>query len=356
VPVVSEVFGDAQHAFCHMHYLNNMAAPVCEADEKMKVTLRKQVRQDVGELIRRETSPESPGVLTVTGLIPSPVAMFPDDPPPDASPPVAEDTSIDSPIEAREAIVDDILRRVRYLLTLKGRPPFRLAGTQMFERLSEVAACVDKLIAHHADARLVQLRQGLEQGLDAVRAAYTDLRQAADWLHAISELLDPGGKPARSGKEVLQELWDCLERIDEESRDTPSLQAFCDTIRKVTNSYDAGLFHVYDIDGLPRTNNAQESAFRDLTRRLLSTTGQKGWMRRLLHREGAWELMATPQTLEETVSAVANVEASELAQEQQRVRQHRRRFRFHVRSAKQASKQLEKLEQQWVALATNSGP
>jgi hypothetical protein len=38
------------------------------------------------------------------------------------------------------------------------------------------------------------------------------------------------------------------------------------------------------------------------------------------------------------------------------VRQHRRRFRFHVRAAKQATKQLEKLEQQWAALTTNSGP
>jgi hypothetical protein len=189
-----------------------------------------------------------------------------------------------------------------------------------------------------------------------VRSDSTDLRQAADWLHAISDLLEPEGKPARCGKEGRQELRASLERIDAQRRDPPSLQALCETIHKVTDRYDSGLFHVYDVDGLPRTHNDPESAFRDLTRRLLSTTGQKGWMRRLLHRAGAWELVATPQTLEETVALVASVEASELAQEQQRVRQHRRRFRFHVRAAKQATKQLEKLEQQWAALTTNSGP
>jgi hypothetical protein len=160
VPAVSEVFGEAKHAFCHRHYLNTMAAPVCEADAKMQVPLRKQVRQDVGELIRRDTSPASPGVLTVPGLIPSPVVRGLADPPPDPAPPLAEVPRLDGPIQAREAIVDDRLRRVRYLLTRKGRPPFRLAGIAMFARRSEVAACVDRLGAHHADARLVQLRQG----------------------------------------------------------------------------------------------------------------------------------------------------------------------------------------------------
>ena len=362
VPAIAKIFPDAKYAFCQMHYLKNMAEPVSEADEKMKVTLRKQVRQDVGELIRHEHSPEAPGVLTVTGLLPSPVAMCQGEQPTEASPPAAEPRPPDATAaaceaaEAHEAIVEDILRRVRYLLTLKGRPPFRLAGLEMVERLSEVATCIDALLAHHSDARLEQLCHGLWQALEAVRSDYSDIRQAAHWLHAISELLDPEGKPARSGEAVRKELWEYLESLIEESRQTPSLQPFCDAIRKVTSNYNPGLFHCYDVADLPRTNNTQESTFRDLTRRLLSTTGQKGWTRRLLHREGAWELMTTPQTLEETVAAVASVEASELAQEQQRVRHHRRRFRLHIRSAKQGTAQLEQLKQQWFALPTNSGP
>ncbi len=95
VPAVAAVFPDAKYAFCQMHYLKNMAEPVSEADEKMKVTFRKQVRQDVGELIRREHSPEAPGVLTVTGLLPSPVTMCPEEQPTDAALPVAEPAGYD---------------------------------------------------------------------------------------------------------------------------------------------------------------------------------------------------------------------------------------------------------------------
>lgn len=76
VPAVATVFPEAKHAFCQMHYLKNAAEPVAEADQAMKVTLRKEVRVQVGKLIRQEKV-EQTGVLTVTGLIPSPVEEEP---------------------------------------------------------------------------------------------------------------------------------------------------------------------------------------------------------------------------------------------------------------------------------------
>jgi hypothetical protein len=356
VPAVQEVFPHAKHAFCQMHDLKNMAAPVAETDEKMKVMLRQDVRGEVGELIRHEKSPEAPGVLTVPGLLPSPVPICPAKPPGDTTPSSAEPPASAAMAAARDDIVHDLLRRVRYVLTLKGRPPLRLAGIEMFERLTEVATCLDRLIQPHVDARLVQLRQGLRQALEKVRPDYTNLRQAADWLHHMEDVLDPQGKPARSAEDVHTELWDYLDRIHDESVGISSLHAFCAAIRKVTNHDDSGLYDTYDLPNVPRTNNDQESAFRDVTRRLLSTTGQKGGVRRLIQREGAWELLSQPDTLGETAAALAQVEAGELLQEQQRVRNHRKRFRLHVRSVKQARAQLDQLTQQWVALTTNSDP
>jgi hypothetical protein len=44
------------------------------------------------------------------------------------------------------------------------------------------------------------------------------------------------------------------------------------------------------------SNNDRESEFRDLNRRMLSTTGQKGLTRRRLPREGAWELIPTKKS------------------------------------------------------------
>lgn len=205
-PAVAEVFPEAKHGFCQMHYLKNAAAPVAEADEAMKVALRKEVRAEVGPLIRQEKV-ENPGVLTVTGLLPSPL---------EAEKPKEEEAqplqaSPDPTAQEREAIVQDLRRRVRYLLTLKGRPLFRLAGLEMFERLREVEACLDTLMQHHVDPRLIQLRQGLQTALQAVHGDYADLRQAADWLHHMADLLDPEGKPGRSAAEVRQELFAYLD-------------------------------------------------------------------------------------------------------------------------------------------------
>jgi hypothetical protein len=446
VPAVAAVFPEAKHAFCQWHYLQNAAAPVAAADEAMKVTLRKGIRGAVGGLLRSEQVGESPGVLTVTGLVPSPVAGVEPAPglgatgPPvsapaagtEGAPPTAaaggevavlvaeaggepapaavpgeepaaggevavlvaeaggepapaavpgeepaaagglaeasgeeaggagsgrEPLPLPDPREAeREAIVQDLLRRTRYLLTLKARPPLRLAGLEMFDRLTEVGACLDQMLAQGPEARLEQLRAGLRQGLEAVRPEYTVLRQAAEWVQQVAEILDPEGKPARSGEEVRRDLWAYLDDLQEEYGKTPRLGEFCAALRQVTQNYDPGLFHTYEVPGLPRTNNGRESEFQDLKHRLLSTTGQKGGVRRLLQREGAWELIPRPDNLPDTIAALARVDPRDLRQEQQRVQEHRNRFRLHVRAVKQSAVQLGQLKQRWATLHAPRDP
>ncbi|MCP4460300.1 MAG: hypothetical protein GY816_20090 [Cytophagales bacterium] len=70
VPAIQTIFPNSRHAFCQSHYLKNIAEPVANADEAMKVELRKTVRREIGDLIRPEYV-EQPGVMTVTGLVPS---------------------------------------------------------------------------------------------------------------------------------------------------------------------------------------------------------------------------------------------------------------------------------------------
>ncbi len=135
VPAISTVFPAAKHGFCQAHYLSNIADPVAAVDEGLKVTLRKTVRQEVGPIIRAEQV-EKPGVLTMTGLIPSPV---PDEQPSRPTPQteglggdgiIPDQAAVTQP--ERDEIITAFKRRVRYLLTLKGRPPFRLAGLEMY--------------------------------------------------------------------------------------------------------------------------------------------------------------------------------------------------------------------------------
>src|SRR3989454_3146299 len=75
VPAVATVFPHIRHQFCQAHYLRNLAEPLAEADAGFKSALRQSVRQQVGDLLRQDSRMESghAGVLTVTGLLPSPV-------------------------------------------------------------------------------------------------------------------------------------------------------------------------------------------------------------------------------------------------------------------------------------------
>lgn len=343
-PAVPIVFPDAKHAFCQTHYLMNVAAPVAEEDETMKVALRKEVRNEIGPLVRQEKV-ESPGVLTITGVIPTPVEL------PEEV--LAQDLSdLADPVEMeREAIVQDILRRVRYLLNLKGRPPFRLAGIEMFERLTELATCLETMMRQHPDARLLVVERGLHQALVSAQADYTELRQAADWLQHISNLLDPEGKPLRPGAEVKQSLFAYLDEIQQQSQHSARLADFSAKIRQTSLNYAHGLFYSYDVPGLPRTNNQRESEFRDLKRRLLFTTGQQGLAKRIIHRQGAWELIPHPDSLSATVVALSQVDPHDFAKERIRVRNHRGRFRMHTRSAKHSHAQLKQLTRRWDSLA-----
>jgi hypothetical protein len=293
------------------------------------------------------------GVLTVTGLLPSPL---PEEPPvqtgptPPASPPV-------DPVEPdRAEIVTAFKRRVRYLLTLKGRPPFRLAGLEMYERLSEVTTCLAELLAHRADPELKHLQHGLDLALSLLQVDYGHLSQAAGWLRHIADLLDPAGQPARTGAQVEQTLLAYLAELRQSRQAQASLAGWVHHLDKVTHSYQPGLFYTYDLPDLPRTNNAQESQFRQLIQQALRTTGQKGATRRLIQRSGAWELIPRPSSLAATITAISTVEPSEYEQERTRVRTHRKRFQLHTRSVKLAQKQLAALKQRWRRLPSDPLP
>jgi hypothetical protein len=359
LPAVAYVFPHSLHALCHSHYFKNAAEPVAEADEALKTALRKQVRAEAGDLLRPKAV-EKRERLTVTGMIPSPVPNSAPaaTPKPSTRPdtPAVQAASSSATNSERESIVQDVIRRVRYLLTLKGRPPFRLAGVETYERLVELKRCLDQLIRHEPEPRLLRLRDGLRRALKVARRDYTDLRQAADWLEQIADVLDPDGKPARSGAQV-QTAWQAvLDQIEAESLASPCLQAFAKKMLAVSHSYAPGLFFAYDVPGLPRTNNDRESEFRDLNRRLLSTTGQVGGVKRIVLKEGAWELIPGPSSLSETIQAISQVDLNDFLQEQQRVRLHRGRFRLHTRSAKKSRDQLKQLVQRWKALPPASGP
>jgi hypothetical protein len=348
VPAVATVFPNSRYQFCQAHYLRNLAAPLAEADAAFKGELRETVRQQVGDLIRQEprTAPGQAGVLTVTGLLPSPLAK-PTAPPSQSPAPRATRTA---PASTAEEVIAPLFRHTRYLLTLKGRPPFRLAGIETYERLQNVARCSLDLLAERYDPRLARLYQGLQAALSPFAQTYQLFQQGAAWLRDIAYILEPTATHAVRGEQVAGQLRGYLDTVLRRSEGTPTLYAFGRHLDKVSRSYWPGLFHCYDVPGLPRTNNALESRFRDTSRRLLRTTGQKGLTQRILQRQGAWELLPRPPTEAQVLDAVCQTPPEDLAQERQRFAAHRQRFRLQSRSLRQTHAQFNRLRQRWSTL------
>jgi hypothetical protein len=348
VPAVATVLPHSRHQFCQAHYLRNLAEPLAEADAAFKMALRQSVRQQVGDVLRQDsqTEPGQAGVLTVTGLVPSPLEQ----PPAPASPSPPRWDPLTVPESKAEEVITHLLRHTRYLLTLKGRPPLRLAGMETYERLQHVAQCSLDLLAERYDLRLAQLYQGLQEALAPFVQTYQTCQQGAAWLRDIAYILEPTASQAMRGEQVAGQLRAYLDTVLRWPEITPTLSAFGRHLDKVSRSYWPGLFHCYDMPGLPRTNNELESHFRDTSRRLLRTTGQKGLTQRTLQRQGAWELLPRPPTEAQLLDAVCQTPPEELAQERQRFAAHRQRFRLQSRSLKQTQAQFTQLRQRWSTL------
>jgi hypothetical protein len=349
---VGAVLPDARHHFCHSHYLKNLAEPLAKVDSAFKVELRKAVRQEVGLLIRAKKASDSlqPSLLTVTGLLP------------DSLPPTTETTAFPTDAIAAQntesivvdEVVTQLLRHTRYLLTLKGRPPFRLAGIETYQRLQGVIDLTDELLVHRHESRLSSLNDGLRVALPPFTREYQMLCRGETWPRDINRLLEPANDNPSTGQQVAQQLRAYLDHLSTLPDLPPPLDAFRHHLNKVSTSYWPGLFHCYDIEGLPRTNNDLESHFRDTQRRLLRTTGQKGQTRRALQRTGAWELLLRPPTEARCLAALRKVTEGQLAQERQRLHRHQQRFRLHTRSIRRVNAQFNRLRKQWLALASTS--
>ena len=128
MPAVTTVLPKSRYQFCQAHYLRNLAEPLAEADAAFKVDLRKAVRQQVGDVIRKEprATPAPIGVLTVTGLLPSPIGPPPapvareaQSPPPTTTAPICS-SAWPSSIKASSRRCRPVLQPVRH--SNKGRP------------------------------------------------------------------------------------------------------------------------------------------------------------------------------------------------------------------------------------------
>ena len=150
---------------------------------------------------------------------------------------------------------------------------------------------------------LRKLRALVAKGLTATEAMWPAIRIAYSWVHQAARLLE--NEDALTGSEVRQRMEALLAEIRDEQATVGTLQPAVAHFLTVSASYWPGLFHCYDIPGLPRTNNLLEQFFgsvryhhRRASGRIRASAGTvvRGSVRTLastasrLHRFGEYEL------------------------------------------------------------------
>jgi hypothetical protein len=103
------------------------------------------------------------------------------------------------------------------------------------------------------------LRALVAKGLATTEALWPAIRTAYGWVHQAARLLENEGEAP--GSEVRQRLEHLLAEMRADQATVGTLQPAVAHFLKVSASYWPGLFHCYDVPGLPRTNNILEHFF-----------------------------------------------------------------------------------------------
>ena len=106
---------------------------------------------------------------------------------------------------------------------------------------------------------LRKLQALVARGLAATDAMWPAIRIAYGWVHRAARLLE--NEDQLTGGEVRRRMADLLAEMRGEQASVGLLQPAVAHFLKVSASYWPGLFHCYDVPGLPRTNNDQEQYF-----------------------------------------------------------------------------------------------
>ena len=106
---------------------------------------------------------------------------------------------------------------------------------------------------------LSKLQALIAKGLATTEAMWPSIRMAYDWVHRAARLLENEDEaPSRIVRERMDNL---LAEMRGDQATVGPLQPAVAHFLKVSASYWPGLFHCYDVPGLPRTNNDQEQYF-----------------------------------------------------------------------------------------------
>lgn len=240
----------------------------------------------------------------------------------------------------RQQVVRDLALDLQQALARRGRAPFVMAGVPMFEDLWAMQETLAQCLTLGDDPYLRHWHQVLSETLAAYRQDFAEVQQALDWVDDIDVILQAPlpteDDPGVGGNAVARRLAHYLGALADRSDLSPWLTTFRDKeLFARSERYWSGLFHCYDIVGLPRTNNDHESLYGQIKRGLRRQRGVED-LRDPLRRHGAWLVfqkdVECPEELREHLAQVPWADyLAERARYEERQAIFRRRYQWRHR-------------------------
>ena len=172
----------------------------------------------------------------------------------------------------------------------------------------------------------------LSTALGQTASLWQPIATAFDWVHQVAVLLDNDAQ--LDGNHVRDRLEHLLQQMEHDKGQAGDLASGIDHFLKVTRSYAPGLFHCYDLAGLPRTNNDLEQLFGRWRHHQRRCTGRKVAPASLVVR-GSVQIVAaiTTQIRSFTAKELATVSIADWQSVRQDLNhhQHKRNQQRHFR-------------------------
>jgi hypothetical protein len=118
------------------------------------------------------------------------------------------------------------------------------------------------------------LQQLLTKGIRATAPLWPPLESAYDFVHRATQIL--ANDEQDPGILVRERYMALVAQMQERSAELGPLQGAIEHFSHITDNFAPGLFHCYDIEGLPRTNNELERCFGVARVHERRATGRRG--------------------------------------------------------------------------------
>ncbi len=144
------------------------------------------------------------------------------------------------------------------------------------------------------------LQQLLTKGMKATASLWPPLQSAYKLVHQAVQFL--ANQEQHTGTAVRERYLAFVRQMQEQKADVEPLGEAIEHFCHITNNFAAGLFQCYDVEGLPRTNNALEHCFGVARVHERRATGRRGAIPGVVVR-GSVRVITAVVTKEQSFSA-----------------------------------------------------